>query len=347
MGFFVMHKILFTFTILALLGFSSIALAETNGQETATSDVVRTSSQALTSVIQGRVATIAAPRPGGQAQTNTSLLDENGNFAFSMTGDDLGLSSGEGGNNIGVWGMGSLMHFKGTSTGAQYDANAYNAMLGVDYRFTPDLLVGLAAGYGYLDLNKKDWNAGADTGSLSTDHEWTLMPYAAYNLTDFTILDAAFAYTNSRYKDDDGSDVGRYDSERFLTNLGVSQYFVLDNWMLSGRLGYMYVHGDLSSYSRGGVDIANPDSYLGQLNAEGKAAYFFDAGFEPYAALRYFYDTTSSSTPVESDYDEFEGLMGVNWYATDQWILNLETGAGIGRDEFQSYRGQVNVRYEY
>ena len=342
-----MKKVLIIAAVLTLLACSSIALAETNGQEAATSDIVRTTSQTLATVIQGRVATIAAPRPGGQGQASSASLDQDGRFAFSMTGDDLGLSSGEEGYNIGVWGLGSIMHFKGTETNAKYDANAFSGMLGADYRFTSDLLVGLAAGYGYLDLDKKDWSGGADTGSLSTDHEWTLMPYVAYNLTDFTILDGAFAYTNSRYKDDDGTNVGRYDSERYLTNVGISQYFMLDNWMLSGRLGYMYVHGDLSSYSRGGVNIANPDSFLGQVNGEAKAAYYFGSGFEPYAALRYFYDTTTSATPINSDYDEFEGVLGLNWYATDQWIFNLETGASMGRDEFQSYRGQMNVRYEY
>ncbi|MCJ2164997.1 MULTISPECIES: autotransporter outer membrane beta-barrel domain-containing protein [unclassified Pseudodesulfovibrio] len=335
-----------SFVLLGLF-FASAAFAETNGQEQATSDIVRTSSQALTTMIQGRVATIAAPRPGGLQQTANKKIDKNGNFAFSMNADELGLSSGEDGNSIGIWGMGSLMHFEGSSTGAKYDAEAYNLMVGLDYRATPDLLVGLAAGYGILDLDKKDWNGGADTGTLKTDHEWTVMPYLAYNFTDYTILDAAFAYTDSRYKDDDGTNVGRYDSSRYLTNLGISQYYAIDNWMLSGRLGYMYVHGDLSSYSRGGTNIANPDSYLGQLNAEAKASYFFESGIEPYAALRYFYDTSTSATPVDSDYDEFEGLMGLNWYATDQWIVNFETGASLGRQKFEAYRGQVNIRYEY
>lgn len=334
--------------VLALILFGTAAFAETNGQEQANADIVRASSQALTNIVQSRIATIAAPRPAGLDRTSGNSIDKNGNFAFSLTDKDLGLSSGDDeGYKFGVWGMGSLMQFKSTADGARYDADAYNVMLGYDYRATSDLLVGLAAGYGYLDLDKKDWNGGADTGSLSTDHEWTIMPYLAYNITDFTILDAAFAYTDSRYKDDDGTSTGHYDSNRYLSNIGLSQYYLLDEWMFSGRVGYMYVHGDLSSYSRGGVAIANPDSYLGQLSGEAKASYFFLNGLEPYGSLRYFYDASVSSTPVDSDYDEFEGVLGANWYATDQFILNLETGMGMGRQKFESYRGQVNLRYEF
>lgn len=342
-----MKRLLALISLFTILAFASMASAETNGQQQATSDVVRTSSQALSTMVQGRVATIAAPKPAGFKQTTKNHIDKKGNVAFSMNAEDLGLSSGDGGNDFGVWGMGAYTNFKSTASGGKYDADAYNLLLGADWRATPEFLVGLAAGYGSLDLDKKDWNGGADTGSLKTEYEWTLMPYLAYNFTDETIADFAFAYTQSRYKDNDGTNTGKYDSKRYLTNFGISHYYMVDEWTLSGRLGYMYVHGDLGSYSRGGTNVANPDSYLGQLNLEAKAAYIFNNGVEPYAGLRYYYDTTTSVTPVDSDYDEFEGLLGMNWYIGDQWTINMEGGATMGRAKYEAYRGQANVRYEF
>lgn len=340
-----MKRILVFVLVLASLAFASLAFAETNGQEQATSDVVSTSSQTLSTMIVGRISSIAAPTPNGDVAFNKKI-DQNGNFAFSMDSEELGLASGDGGNSFGIWGMGAYSNFQSSASGGKYDADAYNLMLGFDWRATDDLLVGVAAGYGVLDLDKDNWTGG-DSGYLRTDYEWTIMPYAAYNITDTTIADFAFAYTDSRYKDNDGTNTGYYDSDRYMTSLGLSQYYIYDSWTFSGRAGYMYVHGDLSSYARGATAVGNPDSFLGQLNLEGKVAYYYDNGIQPYVALRYFYDTTTSSRPVESDYDEFGGVLGVNWFAADQWTVNVEAGNTMGRQQFEAYRGQLNVRYEF
>ncbi|WP_421902052.1 autotransporter outer membrane beta-barrel domain-containing protein [Maridesulfovibrio sp.] len=335
----------------------SFAFAETNGQSQASSDVVRTTSQALTTMVQGRVATIAAPKPSGLKPGGTApaklqldsnnVIDGNGNVNLSFNAEDLGLASGDEANNFGVWAMGSYTYFASSASGGKYDADTYNFLVGADYKITPDFLFGVAGGYGVLDLDKKDWDNGADTGTLKTDYEWTVMPYLAYNITDTTIFDGAFAYTNSRYKDSDGTNTGKYDSDRYLTSLGVSQYFMMDDWTFSGRLGYMYVSGDLASYSRGATDIANPDSYLSQMSLEAKAAYLMMGWIEPYATLRYYYDLGVSTRPVKSDYDEFESILGLTMYATDQWILGFEGGATVGRADYESYRGQATIRFEF
>ncbi|NDV20290.1 autotransporter domain-containing protein [Pseudodesulfovibrio sp. JC047] len=333
--------------VLAAMAFATMAFAETNGQQQANSDIARTSSQALSTMVQGRVATIAAPKPAGFDATAKNHISKNGSFAFATNAEELGLSSGDSANEFGLWGMGAFNSFESDASGGKYDANAFNLLIGADWRATSDLLIGIAAGTGTLDLDKKDWNGGADDGYIRTEHEWTIMPYAAYNITDTTIFDASFAYTDSRYKDNDGTDSAKYDSTRMMTNLGLSQYYMVDKWTLSGRLGFMYIDGDLGSYSRGATDVANPDTYLGQVSAEAKAAYIFDNGIEPYAALRYFYDVATSVTPVHSDYDEFEGVLGANWHIGNDWSLGLEGGASAGRSKYNAYRGQASVRYEF
>lgn len=330
---------------LVALFVSSAAFAATNGQQQANSDIVRTSGTTAVVTITTRVASVVAPKPSGaRASLKTSSVNSDGSFKFAMNAEDLGLASGDDANVFGIWGMGSINNFKSTASGAKYDADAYNVFLGFDWRVTPELLVGVAGGWGSLDLDKKQW--GDDNGSIKTDDEWTIMPYLAYNFTDNLIGDAAFAYSNGEYKDSNSTDSGKYTSNRYLSSLGLSYYYIVDSWTLSGRVGYMYVHGDLGKYSRGGTDVANPDSYLGQASLEAKAAYLFDVGAEPYAAVRYMYDTQTSSTPVGSDYDEFEGILGLNWY-TGGWTLNIEGGASMGRDKYDAYRGQAFVRYEF
>ncbi|MGE4420717.1 MAG: autotransporter outer membrane beta-barrel domain-containing protein [Pseudodesulfovibrio sp.] len=276
-----------------------------------------------------------------------SKLDENGNFKFNTDAKELGLASGDSAANIGIWGMGSYIDFSSSASGGRYDADYYSAFAGVDWRATSELLIGIAGGYGSMDLDKKGWNNGTDNGSLKTDYEWTVMPYLAYNITPSTILDAAFGYTASRYADSDGTNTGHYDATRLLTSIGLTQNYTIDAWTLSGRLGYMYIDGDMGTFSRGGTDIANPDNYLGQVTGEAKAAYLYDFGLEPYAALRYMYDVQTSSTPVGSDYDEFEGILGANWYLRDDVTLGLEGGASMGRTDYEAYRGQLFLRYEF
>lgn len=355
-----MKKIILISTLCFLLSYS-LAFAETNGQTQANNDIIRSSSQTVTTIIQQRVAYIAAPKPAGLTprgttpgggntrapQTSMNSIDKNGNINLAFNAEDLGLASGDSANDFGVWAMGAYNHFSSSASGSKYDADAYNLFVGADYKVIPDLMLGLALGYGSMDLDKDDWNGGTDTGSLKTDYEFTIMPYLAYDITDTTILDAAFAYTRSRYKDDDGTNTGRYDSNRLLTNIGVSQYLMLDNWTLSGRLGYMYVNGDLSTYSRGATEISNPNSYYSQMNVEAKAAYLFLGWVEPYVTVRYNYDLSTSTRPVDSDYDEFETMAGLTLYTADQWTVGFEGGATLDRSDYQSYRGQATIRFEF
>jgi len=335
-----MKKIAVFFVVLALLAVSSIASADSNGQVVANQDIVKNAGLAMSSAVGGRIAAITGP--GSKGATTKASLDGNGNFNFALNAKDLGIASGDDVNQIGIWGLGAYTNFKSTASGAKYDADAYNVFVGVDWRATSDLLVGLAGGWGSLDLDKK-WGTN---GYIKTDDELTVMPYVAYNFTDDLIVDAAFAYSNGEYKDNDGTNTGTYTSNRYMTNVGLAYYYLVDQWTLSTRAGYMYVHGDLGSYSRGGVDVANPDAWLGQASLQAKAAYLFTNGFEPYAGLKYMVDLQTSSVPVGSDYDEFEGSLGVNWNVKS-WVLSVEGGASMGRDDFESYRGQFFVRYEF
>ncbi|MEZ7195170.1 autotransporter outer membrane beta-barrel domain-containing protein [Pseudodesulfovibrio karagichevae] len=341
-----MNRLIMLIAAIVLLA-APAAFAETNGQEQTNTDIVRTAGTQAVTAVTSRIATVAGAGARGVRPTQVSKLDENGNFKFNTDAQELGLASGDSAANIGIWGMGSYINFSSSASGGRYDADYYSAFVGVDWRATSDLLIGIAGGYGSMDLDKKGWNNGTDNGSLKTDHEWTVLPYLAYNFTDSTILDAAFGYTASRYADSDGTNTGHYDATRLLTSIGLTQNYTIDAWTLSGRLGYMYIDGDMGSFSRGGTDIANPDNYLGQITGEAKAAYLYDFGLEPYAALRYMYDVQTSSTPVGSDYDEFEGILGANWYLRNDVTLGLEGGASMGRKDYEAYRGQLYLRYEF
>ncbi|MDD4456415.1 MAG: autotransporter outer membrane beta-barrel domain-containing protein [Syntrophotalea acetylenica] len=343
-------------TVLLLVATTGFAYAA-NGQQVVSNDVVRATSTVQANTVVARIANIAGGFGGGGfsggggggfgfgGAPGASLTPKDSKapaFAFNAGVTEDGLSAGEKGTTFGVWGLGMYTNFSNGDEATKYDADLYTAMVGGDMRVTDDLLIGVALGYEYLDLDKK-YGGG---GSLETDGSYTIMPYLGYTIIPGTVLDAAFGYTSTEYEDNDGTATGDYDSDRYVSSIGLSQYFSYDAWDFSGRIGYLYVHGDQSDYDRSGANVDNSDSFLGQLSVGAKAAYNYE-GWQPYVGLNYLLDTTTSARPVNSDYDEFEGLFGINCFAIDQWKIGAEFGASFDRSQYESYRSTLTVRYEF
>lgn len=336
--------------LIATAGFSYAA----NGEQIVSNDVVRATSTVQANTVVARIASIAGGMGGGGfgggapsfgGAPGASLSPKDGKapaFAFNAGVTKDGLSSGDQGTRFGVWGLGMYTHFASSDAATKYDADLYTAMVGGDWRATDDLLIGVALGYESLDLDKKYGNGG----SLETDGSYTIMPYLGYTIVPGTVLDAAFGYTSSEYDDDNGVASADYDAERYVSSIGLTQYINYDAWDFSGRIGYLYVHGDQSDYDRSGANVQNPDAFLGQLSLGVKAAYNFES-WQPYVGVNYLLDTITSARPVNSDYDEFEGIVGVNCFAVDQWKFGAEFGASIDRSQYESYRSTLTVRYEF
>ncbi|MGE4469408.1 MAG: autotransporter outer membrane beta-barrel domain-containing protein [Desulfovibrio sp.] len=324
-----------------------------NGQQVVNNDVIRSTSTVQANTVVARIANIAGGFGGGfggggsfggtQGLSLAPKADEKAPaFAFNAGMTEDGLSAGQQGSEFGVWGLGMYTNFSNDDEATKYDADLYTVMVGGDWRVTDDLLIGLALGYEYLDLDKKYGNGG----SLETDGSYTIMPYLGYTIMEGTVLDAAFGYTSSEYEDDNGTASADYDADRYVSSIGLSQYLDYDAWTFSGRAGFLYVHGDQSDYDRSGANVDNPDSFLGQWSLGLKAAYTYDA-WQPYVGVNYLYDAITSSRPVNSDYDEFEAIVGVNCYAIDQLSITAEFGTSLDRSQYESYRSMLNLRYEF
>ena len=122
-------------------------------------DLARSVAEALGVQVTGAGAVDFVPVPGGR------LLSDS---AFSM-------ERGHGPGRLGLWGSGDLSGFGGDVDGFRQDATVVAGYLGVDYRFVPNALAGLAASYSSLDLTSESTAAGAGTlrGYLVNAH-----PYA-------------------------------------------------------------------------------------------------------------------------------------------------------------------------
>ena len=85
--------------------------------------------------------------------SGAQLLSES---AFSM-------EHSSGGGRWGAWGSGDVSGFSGDVDGFKQDATVISGYLGVDYRFVPNALAGLAASYSNLDLTSESEVEGEAT----------------------------------------------------------------------------------------------------------------------------------------------------------------------------------------
>ena len=73
------------------------------------------------------------------------------------------VEQGAGGTRWGAWGAGDRSGFAADVDGFEQDATVLSGYVGVDYRFVPNALAGLAASYGRLDLTSTS-NVDGDAG---------------------------------------------------------------------------------------------------------------------------------------------------------------------------------------
>ena len=104
-------------------------------------------------------------QPGAVAWDVPSGAQLIADSAFSVGG---AASHGAGGARWGVWGSGDVSQFGGDFDGFRQDGTVLSGYLGVDYRFVPNALAGLAASYSSLDLTSTSEVEGKATltGSL-------------------------------------------------------------------------------------------------------------------------------------------------------------------------------------
>lgn len=315
---------------------------------TVDNEVTRSSASATVVTIAGRIANIQAPRPmglTGGAGGGGGLVPGGGGTGggqgpTSELETTSGVNAGDIGDRFGVWGMGQVSWLASTDPNSRFDGNIYTTMIGADYKPLEGLVVGLAGGYehGYL-ITKYN------SGSINNDG-FSVIPYASYKITDSTTLDVLGGWTFLDYRNIRADISGSQDAVRAMVNTSLNQYFQLDAWTLSGQLGHMYVSERKDSYTESdGSQVGSSTNYLGEWRVEGKAAYYWNR-LQPYLGAAYLYDYTMSNA-VGADRDEIEGILGLNYFCTDQLTFTLEGANSFDRNHSQNTRALLNLRYSF
>ena len=107
-----------------------------------------------------------------------------------------GAASSDIGGKLGFWMNGSYSFGDNDSTFNQlgYDYDSWSTVLGVDYKLTNQMIVGLAFDYSNIDANFDGHRGGSDTDSYSGSI------YSSYFITDNFHLDAVASYGGSDYE---------------------------------------------------------------------------------------------------------------------------------------------------
>jgi len=348
------HKRLFAVAcLLALIVPAGARAANTTSEQSkalVTSNVAQASSSTTLGMVSTRLTALTAPVGivggfgGGAAAPSGGFGGggaPSGGFGGGGSGAPGGRSSGNDPMGIDVWALGGTLYLDNSKSGGSYDGTLATAITGVDKRFG-DLIIGLGFGYERLNLTTKYNSGNMDYDGLS------LMPYLSYSFAKDLVGDAAVSYTWLNYSMKDTQSGVKYDDNmnavRTFTSVGLTKYLVWDKFLLSGRLGTLYLNENQGSYTLNATGYGKSDIYLWQGTVAMRGTY--DMGnFNPFLGVTYAHDLMKSGSESTdlwgTDFD-----LGFNYTVTDKMVLGLTGTYGI-RENLTKAGGMMNFMYQF
>lgn len=135
-----------------------------------------------------------------------------------------------------------------------YDFDRWSFLAGLDYRFTPELVAGLAVRY-----EDSTYDFDNRRGRLTGD-AWGILGYASYDLPNGVFVEGTLGYTSTDYSQRrsinyviDGtvaSQVARSDpsADVWTINVGAGYHWYQGPWTITPALRLNYVSNDVSGY---------------------------------------------------------------------------------------------------
>ncbi|WP_459852516.1 autotransporter outer membrane beta-barrel domain-containing protein [Humidesulfovibrio idahonensis] len=317
-----------------------------------TSNIAQTSSAVNLGMVATRITSLTTPGTFTSGISGGGFAPSGGGFGAPGGAPGGGSGGGAGGTSggrssgnepagIDVWALGGSLYLDNSKSGGSYDGTLSTAMVGLDKRLG-DLIIGLGFGYERLNLTTKYNSGNMDYDGLS------IMPYLSYSFTKDLVADAALSYTWLNYTmKDTQSDVKYQDSmvaARTFASVGLTKYLVWDKFLLSGRVGSLYLNENQGSYTLKTTGYGKSDIYLWQGNLGVRGT--FDLGnFKPFVGATYSHDLLKSGNEsVDLWGTDFD--LGFNYTVTDRMTLGLTGTYGI-RENLTKAGGLMNFMYQF
>jgi hypothetical protein len=251
---------------------------------------------------------------------------------------------------FGVWGSGGWQHVNNSSSQWSRGGMA-NVTGGFDLQFG-DAVVGIAVGGEWLRLGM------SDSGRYESDG-FTLTPNFSYAILPDLVVDGSVGVTwlNNYQKSGyistaagvplGGEMDANFSSWRIFTAVGLTKFWMFDNWILSARLGGLYQYQETPSYTLSGFagDFSNVEknkSDLFQLSLGGRVGYQI-GNFTPFVSATYLQDVSKSGRQNDFVGGNFEA--GFN-YRVGEVSLGLTAVYGV-RYQYQNVGGMANFRWDF
>jgi outer membrane autotransporter protein len=133
-------------------------------------------------------------------------------------------------------GFGQWSDTRGDANADGFDEEAYGVVVGLDYKITPNFLVGLAGSYISDDLDFDD----GDTGEID---RWSVGGYLSGSWDAFYV-DGSFTYVKDDYKVNRTIITGGAGCLLYNCSVGASGDYTGDGWIAHGEVGYNWMFGN-------------------------------------------------------------------------------------------------------
>ncbi|MDO9083285.1 MAG: autotransporter outer membrane beta-barrel domain-containing protein, partial [Humidesulfovibrio sp.] len=259
-----------------------------------------------TSTVGSVAATASAGAISSRITTRTGSGGGSGGGGSGGSGggqSGTGQSSGDTPAGIGVWALGGANFLDNIKNNANYNGSLMTATVGMDKLFG-SLLVGVGFGFEKLDLTTK-----YNEGKMLYDG-FSIIPYVSYSITNDLVADASFSYVWLDYTMKDTQTGVVYSDQmaanRMVTTAGLTQYLSMDKFLLSGRLGTMYLNEHQGSYQLNTSEYGKSGIYTWQGSLGLRGTYDMGA-FKPFLGATYMHDFLKSGAKTTdmwgSDFD--------------------------------------------
>lgn len=308
------------------------ALGQTNANEITQRETARAGAMAVVNGISQRIAFILSPTTHKSGKSDGGKQDEKGNNTKqSQNGTMIGISSGDGARQYGVWSNFSYSFLENENSLSKYDGGLISGLMGGDYLVNNvgnsgvDLLTGIALSHEALSLTTQ-FNSGLlDTYGIS------IVPYAGLRFMEGKlVLDMLYAHTwlDSTTSNNRGflEASANYNGKRDSWASNLTYNYSIEQFIISPGIGLVYAHEINDGYTNSlGSNIAKTNTYIGDVKAGARLTYGINNDLEVYTSHYYSYDIVpmfarnarTCTTPLggcSNVRDQVMSSFGVNFY---------------------------------
>jgi hypothetical protein len=184
----------------------------------------------------------AQPASDGTIDTGTALSSGERRLSYDALSDPL-LDAQQ--YSWNAWMRGTFNHFDGDA----FSGNAWNGMVGVDYRFNPSFVLGALAGYESGDFDFESTNGAFEGEGFTTGAYVGVKLSRNLNMSGF-VAHSWLDYDNRSGLAGGGTATGETNATRWLMSLNITgRHDLTANLILEPNLRLAYAHESQDAYS--------------------------------------------------------------------------------------------------